>query len=129
MNIRDHILRGHYPTEHPDGGRQIVRTKGGYGAIIIATDSGPSRNRIAYLLPDTGSICEADEDGANTLSNSHTNLMPPTPRKNIYECSIIRDNSRLEGWRLLRVELKGEAPWPDEISFVLEMEKPWEEPK
>ena len=78
MNIRDHILAGHY--ERDNKGRAFVPTKHGMTATILATDVGDSWPIVGHIL---GHVYRWSVDGtARSSEPGYPDcLLPPTPRK------------------------------------------------
>lgn len=83
MNIREHILAGHYPTD--DKGRALVPTGHTFGdAVICATDK-PGPYPILGWLPTAARVTSIefswDENGWAAGQQEIERLLPPPARK------------------------------------------------
>lgn len=80
MNIRDHILAGHYPTD--DKGRALVPTRGGGVATVTETNSPLTQPLMGWLSGEReGHDWYADGHWNNLRQPHRFDLLPPPPRK------------------------------------------------
>lgn len=100
MNIRDHIVAGHYPAD--ERGRALVPTRCGNTFVVRATD-GPREYPIVGWTLVGGEGMSFTEHGTTRNHNESAWLMLPSPRK-----------VKLQGWALVNIEHpagKAEIAW------------------
>lgn len=131
MNIRDHILAGHYPTD--DKGRALVPTAHGLDtiAVICATDK-PGRYPILGWLPTPARVQSIefawDENGCAAGDSNTERLLPPPPRK-VKVSATLRGGGQHEGDEVLRSMRREDnddvPPAGVRIELTGEYEEPW----
>lgn len=123
MNIRDHILAGHYPCDGK--GRALVPMKDQRTATICAKD-GPEGEELVGWYSDSHlgrpAVCSWQDNGCWQIKSCRLDLLPPPPRKAPIKVGLLYTE---QGWMVEFVNCGDQPARGTRVQLTGEYEEPW----
>lgn len=118
MNILEHILAGHYPTDSK--GRSLVPLAGNKGTLVVCATDRPGFCPILGFRAEDGR-----DDGDHPFSyypDSHL-LLPPPPRKvKVIAWALVDRSGKMVS---VGTPKPAGTPWEMPVELTGEYEEPW----